>query len=127
MSEPTYAATADFAPDFEIGANAERPRAAFLVCMPRFTNPAWLSMWLTTNFTAAFCDPTLHGVSIERLDDLRADRMMGNVARYTQEQPRGSYVSNSNTEVVLAKGAVEHATNAEFHGVPVGTELAPQI
>lgn len=48
-------------------------------------------------------------------------RTLGNVARYTQEEPRGSYVNNSNTAVVLAKGAAEHATNAAFHGVPVGT------
>lgn len=50
---------------------------------------------------------------------------LGNVARYTQEQPRGSYVNNSNTFVAgaanAAKSAVEGAINVAMHGVPVGT------
>lgn len=50
---------------------------------------------------------------------------LGNVARYTQEQPRGSYVNNSNTFVAgaanAAKSALEGAANVYAHGVPVGT------
>jgi hypothetical protein len=50
---------------------------------------------------------------------------LGNVARYTQEQPRGSFVNNSNTFVAsaanAAKSAVEGAANVAAHGVPVGT------
>jgi hypothetical protein len=50
---------------------------------------------------------------------------LGNVARYTQEQPRGSYVNNSNTFVAGAanatKSALEGAANVAAHGVPVGT------
>jgi hypothetical protein len=50
---------------------------------------------------------------------------LGNVARYTQFQPRGSSVNNSNTAVTLmgehAKGLLEHGTNAYFGGFPVGT------
>jgi hypothetical protein len=50
---------------------------------------------------------------------------LGNVARYTQEQPRGSYVNNSNTFVAsaanAAKSAAEGAANVAAHGVPVGT------
>lgn len=50
---------------------------------------------------------------------------LGNVARYTQEQPRGSYVNNSNTFVAQAADAAKDtiarvADNAAF-GVPVGT------
>lgn len=50
---------------------------------------------------------------------------LGNVARYTQEQPRGSYVNNSNTFVAsaanAAKSAAEGAANVAAHGIPVGT------
>ncbi|RQS63832.1 lytic transglycosylase domain-containing protein [Burkholderia sp. Bp8984] len=50
---------------------------------------------------------------------------LGNVARYTQQQPRGSYVNNSNTFVAsvagAAKSAAEGAANVAAHGVPVGT------
>lgn len=50
---------------------------------------------------------------------------LGNVARYTQFQPRGSFVNNSNTFVAsaanAAKSAVEGAANVAMHGVPVGT------
>ncbi len=54
---------------------------------------------------------------------------LGNVARYTQEQPRGSFVNNSNTlTAALADKAAtvaEQATNvmlgSKLHGVPVGT------
>jgi hypothetical protein len=50
---------------------------------------------------------------------------LGNVARYTQEQPRGSFVNNSNTFVAsaanAAKSAVEGAANVAAHGVPIGT------
>ena len=112
MSEPTYAATADFTPDFEIGVNAERPRAAFLVCMPRFTNPAWLSMWLTTDFTAAFCDPTLQGVPIDRLDDLRADRMTGIVdsrigdhVEWVNEHPARKVLVRRSTQDIVEASA----------------------
>jgi hypothetical protein len=50
---------------------------------------------------------------------------LGNVARYTQEQPRGTTFNNSNTAVVqmanAAKSAIEGAANVAAHGVPVGT------
>lgn len=50
---------------------------------------------------------------------------LGSVSRYTQAQPRGSFVNNSNTLVgALADhgaGAAEHAVNAAFKGLPVGT------
>ena len=50
---------------------------------------------------------------------------IGNVARYTQEQPRGSYVNNSNTFVAgaasAAKSAMEGAANVYAHGIPVGS------
>jgi hypothetical protein len=50
---------------------------------------------------------------------------IGNVARYTQEQQRGSFVNNSNTAVAqvanAAKSAIEGAANVVAHGIPVGT------
>ena len=53
-------------------------------------------------------------------------RALGNVARYTQAQPRGSYVNQSNTFVAgakeLAKGGLEKTVNlAGFGVVPIGT------
>lgn len=53
---------------------------------------------------------------------------LGNVARYTQQQPRGSYVNNSNTAVALtahasnlAKSAVERGVNALVPGAQLGS------
>lgn len=50
---------------------------------------------------------------------------LGNVARYTQIQPKGSYVNNSGTLVgALAEGAkttAEGAANVAAKGVPIGT------
>jgi len=49
---------------------------------------------------------------------------LGNVARYTQFQPRGSYVNNSNTLTAAGDfGAhvAEHAVNSAAHGLPLGT------
>lgn len=50
---------------------------------------------------------------------------LNNVARYTTAQPRGSLVNNSNSAVAAGAdyGAkvAEHAVNAKFGGLPVGT------
>jgi hypothetical protein len=53
---------------------------------------------------------------------------LGNVARYTQEQPRGSFVNNSNTAVTLmshasnlTKSAVERGVNAFVPGAQLGS------
>jgi len=53
---------------------------------------------------------------------------LGNVARYTQEQPRGSYVNNSNTAVTLmghagnlAKATIERGANAVVPGAQLGS------
>jgi len=53
-------------------------------------------------------------------------RALGNVARHTQAQPRGSYVNQSNTFVAgakeMAKGGLEKAGNVAGFGVlPLGT------
>lgn len=52
-------------------------------------------------------------------------RTLGNVARYTQQQGRGSYVNNSNTLVAhMANVAADSATGAAnflAHGLPVGS------
>lgn len=69
-------------------------------------------------------DPKL----LELVDGQTAEQLkaLGNVARYTQAQPRGSYVNQSNTFVAgakeLAKGGLEKAANvAGFGVIPVGT------
>jgi hypothetical protein len=50
---------------------------------------------------------------------------LGNVARYTQAQPKGSFVNNSNTLVGAlashAAGVAEGVANTQFGGIPVGT------
>lgn len=50
---------------------------------------------------------------------------LGNVARNTQQQPRGSYVNNSNTLVGALKegatSAAEGGTNSVFGGIRIGT------
>lgn len=50
---------------------------------------------------------------------------LGNVAKYTQAQPRGSFVNNSNTATALmaegAKNAAEGAVNVAAKGLPIGT------
>jgi hypothetical protein len=61
------------------------------------------------------------------VDPKTADQLetLGNVARYTQSQPRGSFVNNSNTLVgalgSYGAGALEGAANVAAHGIPVGT------
>ena len=50
---------------------------------------------------------------------------VGEVARYTQAQPRGSFVNNSNTFTAAAgehaKNALEAVVNAQAGGIPVAT------
>lgn len=50
---------------------------------------------------------------------------LGNVARYTQFQPRGAFVNNSNTFTAAlgqhALNAMEGAANVKAGGIPVGT------
>jgi hypothetical protein len=57
--------------------------------------------------------------TIEQLETL------GNVSRYTQAQPRGSFVNNSNTLVGAlaehAANAAEGVANVAAKGIPVGT------
>lgn len=75
------------------------------------------------NKTAQALGPRLNSLvdphTSESLDAL------GNVARYTQFQPRGSFVNNSNTFVSAAaehaKGAIEGAVNLKAGGIPVGS------
>lgn len=69
-------------------------------------------------------DPKL----LELVDGETAQQLkaLGNVARYTQAQPRGSYVNQSNTFVAgakeMAKGGLEKTANlAGFGVVPIGT------
>jgi len=61
-------------------------------------------------------------VAPEVADQLQA---LGNVARYTQAQPRGSFVNNSNTFVASAFDkagrGLEGVINFHFGGLPVGT------
>lgn len=56
---------------------------------------------------------------------------LGNVARYTQAQPRGSFVNNSNTFTATlgehAAGVAEGVANVAAHGVPVGTFVRKKL
>jgi hypothetical protein len=91
---------------------------------------ARLSATYEGNFSAAGYNKALEGLSaklplIFDAQTLEQIRSLGNVARYTTEQPRGASVNNSNTLVAgmadYGKGAAEGATNFAFGGVPVGT------
>lgn len=83
------------------------------------------------NFSQAGYNKALKQLDPKLLDLVDAEtaqqlKALGNVARYTQAQPRGSYVNQSNTFVAgakeLAKGGLEKAANvAGFGVVPVGT------
>lgn len=54
-------------------------------------------------------------------DEVKMLDTVGNVARYTQLQPRGSYVNNSNTDVAaVARGVAAHAVDT-FTNTPVGS------
>lgn len=82
------------------------------------------------NFTQAGYNKALTSVApkIDLLVDTKTADLLhqiGNVARYTQFQPRGSFVNTSNTATALmasgAKQSAEHAANIAFGGIPVGT------
>lgn len=70
-------------------------------------------------------DPKLKYV----LDPATAETMekLGNVSRYTQIRPKGSYVNESNTLVGAiaegAKGTAEGLLNVAAKGIPIGTGL----
>lgn len=82
------------------------------------------------NFTQAGFNKALQALS-PKLKSLVAPKTaeqlekLGNVARYTQFQPRGSFVNNSNTLVASAAeygaSTAEGLANVAAHGVPVGT------
>jgi hypothetical protein len=82
------------------------------------------------NFSQAGYNKALRGLDpkLQALVDPRTAEQLqalGNVARHTQFQPRGSFVNNSNTFVAAAAdkaaGALEGAANVAAHGIPVGT------
>lgn len=84
----------------------------------------------STNFSQAGYNKALEKIR-PKLDTLFGPESkkqlqdLGDVARYTQIQPRGSFVNNSNTFVGAvaehAKGAAEGAVNVAAGGVPVGS------
>lgn len=85
------------------------------------------------NFSQAGINRALYGQNgiapklLDLFDPTTAGNVetLANVARYTQQQPRGSYFNNSNTFVAGAKNAAasaaEGAVNVAAHGIPVGT------
>lgn len=83
------------------------------------------------NFSQAGFNRALQAQSpkmVSLVDPKTSDQLetLGNVARYTQNQPRGSYVNNSNTAVALfgehAAHLLEKGANSLTGGiVPVGT------
>jgi hypothetical protein len=82
------------------------------------------------NFSSASYNKALQTLSPKLgslVDPGTADQLsaLGNVAGYTQFQPRGAFVNNSNTFVSGAANygihALEGAANVAAHGIPVGT------
>lgn len=82
------------------------------------------------NFASASFNKALQGLSPKMrslMSPRTADQLekLGNVARYTTAQPRGSYVNNSNTLVAglanAGASAAEGAANVAAHGIPIGT------
>ena len=67
-------------------------------------------------------------IGLHHLVDAKTAETLGNLgdmARYTTAQPKGSVVNNSNTATALlgeaAAGSLEGAANFAARGVPVGT------
>ncbi len=88
------------------------------------------------NFSQARYNKALQSLSPKLrsiIDPKTADQLetLGNVARYTQAQPRGSFVNNSNTFVAQAGHAaaniLEGAANIKAGGFPVGTIVRQQV
>lgn len=82
----------------------------------------------TGNFSQAGYNKALEGIRpklslIFNPEEIKHIETLGKVARYTQAQPRGSFVNNSNTATSLmaegARNAAEGVLSAK--GVPVGT------
>lgn len=87
------------------------------------------------NFAQARFNNALQALSPKirfMVDPKTADQLetLGNVARYTQAQPRGSFVNNSNTFVAQAAAhaanALEGAVNLKA-GLPVGTMIRKAV
>src|SRR5262249_44813035 len=84
----------------------------------------------TGNFSQARFNKTLRALdpklgSLVNPGTAEQLQTLGNVARYTQAQPRGSFVNNSNTFTAGAAdygaSGLEGVANVAAHGVPVGT------
>jgi len=86
------------------------------------------------NFSQAGYNKALQQIDpklLELVDGQTAQQLkaLGNVARYTQAQPRGSYINQSNTFVAgakeFAKGALEKGANYGLGAgmIPVGTMI----
>jgi hypothetical protein len=116
-----------------IGDQPQVSQALGGITLNQLRDKAGISSSGNGNFTQSGFNKTLDSLR-PNLDLLTsqpvADKLgtLGNVSRYAQFQPKGSWVNNSNTAVtahgLLAKTAAkaaEHGTNMLFHGVPVGT------
>jgi hypothetical protein len=78
-----------------------------------------------------------HGQNLNAIFNPEAStqlKNLGNVARYTQFQPKGSFVNNSNTLVGAlanhAAGAVETGANVMMggkYGIPIGSIVRGKI
>jgi hypothetical protein len=87
--------------------------------------PDYKGNFSQANFNKALrqLDPKLRSL----VDAKTADQLqtLGNVSHYTQFQPKGSYVNNSNSFTAAAAKygtkSAEGAVNYAFHGLPVGT------
>lgn len=88
------------------------------------------------NFTQAGFNKALQQLSPKigsLLDPATAEHIknLGDVARYTQFQPRGSFVNNSNTFVAAAgekaADALEGALNYKTGGIPIASAIRKQM
>lgn len=101
-----------------------------VVALDHLRSAARLDPGYQGNFAAASYNKALTTMApnLRTLFPARAAEQLeqlGNVARYTTAQPRGSFVNNSNTFVAGAAdygaGALEGVANVAAGGVPVGT------
>ncbi len=113
-----------------LAANERATQTMGVAALDHLRDTARLSPHYEGNFAAASFNKGLQALSpkISALVSPRTAEQLeklGNVARYTTAQPRGSLVNNSNTAVAAAAdygaNTAEHAVNTAAGGLPVGT------
>jgi hypothetical protein len=113
-----------------LGDNDVARQTMAVAALDHLRDSAGLTPDYTGNFSQARFNKALRGLDpkIRALVDAKtADQLdtLGKVANYTQFQPKGSFVNNSNTFTAAAAKygtkSAEGAVNYAFHGLPVGS------